>query len=186
MKDNSENPYAEYCPSSGDVERFTAGSVNAVAIFKDECELLPPKVINSDLGALRKVISRMSKETREIIGRRELEQWQNSRSNGAFFDEEYFQRSRDIFDGGSLLDKLDNCLIKDFRRSTPRRNAGKRKDLLRSAAFLFSVYGGKIEGGINSMFVRYVTHLFEEVDLTEADCSKAVRDFIKKNPGVLD
>jgi hypothetical protein len=180
-----DRKYKELCPRKDGVLSFISSTETVVARFKESDEPLPPRKINSELGRLRTAVSKLSSETREEIGSRELLQWQYARPNERWFDDEYFRKGKLIKDNGSALDLLEKLVADDFKRKDDR-DAVKRVNLISGAAFIFTTHGGKIEAGRNSPFVKYLDFLFLDVGMEQADVPKAVRDFVKKNSGVLD
>jgi hypothetical protein len=171
--------YAEYWPGQGDVAVFIAATETAVDMFKFSDTPLAPKKINAQLSRLREAIKGLSPETRELINGRELEHWQNARSNGTWFDNESFDYFHQIQNGSAALDFLSKYVAEEFRRDT-QRDAVQRRHLIAAAEFSFVTSGGKIEAGRTSPFFAYLEHLFEDVGLADADCSKAIRDYLSK------
>jgi hypothetical protein len=177
--------YLEYWPKGGDKAAFISATEAAVRRFMENEAPSPPKKINAELDRLRSAIKNLSSETREEISSRELSQWQNARPDGTWFDDQYIKKNIKLRSGAAALDSLEILTAEKFER-TDDRDAVKRKFLIASAAFTFTNHGGKIEAGGGSLFVKYLQHLFTDVGMEHADFSKAVRDFVHKNGGVLD
>jgi hypothetical protein len=154
------NDYSKHCPKDGDIEQFNRQSNEIVANYFQEPELRSQEDINSELRNLRKVLSRLSNDTCELIFKRE------SMGLGIPLPAE------------PALERLKHLVEKDLGRFN-RKDAHPTFQLIQSAAICFYECGGEVTPRINGPFVKFVHHLSEDIGL-EIDAPSAIRNFLEK------
>ena len=118
-QEDLEDGYAAFWPGerySG--EWFAAVTKDVVDEFLASEAPLPLREINRELEKLGKVIRNLPPEVRRVIHDREVEIWEDKRSNGALFDDAYREQVHKITLGGSALD----ILAKATKKNTSHKN----------------------------------------------------------------
>ena len=179
------NDYTEFCPNGSSGEWFNEASKEIINSFVSGKTPPPTRDIERELKRVRSALKNLSTEARAELISREITLWQNDRPEGTWFDDAYLEQRLKLRDDGSAVNRLETIVEAKFRRDK-QRTAIKRRDLIAKAAFIFSSVGGTIAAAVNSPFVDYLQRLFLDAGLESADCSKAVRDFLAENDGVLD
>ena len=64
-------------------------------------------------------------------------------------------------------------------------DAMKRHDLITDAILAFKMFGGEIQAGAATPFGKYLFDLFMDAGIEDADISKVIRDYLKKDTSVL-
>jgi hypothetical protein len=170
--------YAVFCPEGVDLEIFVNASERIINDFKNTDNPLIAKEINRQLSALQKSIKDLYPETRAVLRAREHDHWQEARSQGNVYDDEWLQRAEHVSRVGAALDVLKETSAGKFTRK--RWTAVKRTALIARAIFLFKCGTEKIEVR-NGKLVKYIGWLLDEVGLEDSHAKKALRDFLKEH-----
>lgn len=170
--------YEEHCPSEGIEEKatFAEFTERSLRVFKGEEGSLPQAEINKHIQKLRATIKALPEQVRESLLRREIGIYPNPLGAG------WLENAERVLNGGSALDILYEATSGDHKIPA-RADAVKRHKIIFDAIQHFKLYGGEISSGMKSPFGRYLSDIFMDAKIEEADPAKAIQDYLKTGDG---